>query len=204
LPQRKRRRTRTSSRERILDASIAVFADDGYAGASTRALAAAAKVNIATLAYHFKGKEGLYRAAIARLYERLLALEPIMGFFEGPPRACVELLVRAIYRFMRDHQKEIRLLQRHVLDHGGLLPEPVRERYGPELFARARRLLGVIGVTPSANWRLDLQALAFIMARSAITDAKDLASFVPADRARNPHAAVEDHLCELAARVLSV
>src|SRR5215471_9035244 len=138
--QRKRRRTRASSRERILDASIAVFADEGYAGASTRALAAAAKVNIATLAYHFGGKEGLYRAAIARLYERLLRLEPAFAL-DGPPRARVEVLVRLIYRFMREHRKEIRLLQRHVLDHGGLLPKPVRERYGPELFARAEGVL---------------------------------------------------------------
>jgi AcrR family transcriptional regulator len=198
---RKKTRQRESSRERILDASIAVFADRGYAGASTRALAAAAKVNIATLAYHFGGKEGLYRAAIARLYERVLALEPIVPS-EGPPAARVELLVRIIYRFMRAHTKEIRLLQRHVLDHGGLLPKPVRERYGPELFARADGLLGALGVTPGPSWRLDLQALTFVMARSAITDAKDLEAFVP--RGRDPHEAVEDHLTSLAAKVLGL
>jgi AcrR family transcriptional regulator len=197
------KRPRDNSRERILAVSIGLFADHGYAGTSTRAVAAAAKVNIATLAYHFGGKEGLYRAAIARLYERILELTPVVPS-EGTPRARVELVVRLIYRFMREHRKEIRLLQRHVLDHGGLLPKPVRERYGPELVARGASLFASLGVPLGPNWRLDMQALSFILARSAITDAKDLALFVPEGRARDPHLAVEDQLCELAARVLGV
>src|SRR5512146_1360938 len=52
---------------RILDAAIEVFAAEGYEGASTRALADRAKVNLPAIQYYFGSKEGLYRAAIGQI-----------------------------------------------------------------------------------------------------------------------------------------
>lgn len=52
---------------RILDAAIEVFAAAGYEGASTRALADRAKVNLPAIQYYFGSKEGLYRAAIGQI-----------------------------------------------------------------------------------------------------------------------------------------
>ena len=54
------------TRRRILETAIEVFGRKGYEGASTRELAAAAGVNLPAIQYYFGGKEGLYRAAIAR------------------------------------------------------------------------------------------------------------------------------------------
>jgi TetR/AcrR family transcriptional regulator, regulator of cefoperazone and chloramphenicol sensitivity len=52
---------------RILEAAIEVFAAEGYDGASTRALAERAKVNLPAIQYYFGSKEGLYRAAIGQI-----------------------------------------------------------------------------------------------------------------------------------------
>jgi AcrR family transcriptional regulator len=52
---------------RILEAAIEVFAEEGYDGASTRALAERAKVNLPAIQYYFGSKEGLYRAAIGEI-----------------------------------------------------------------------------------------------------------------------------------------
>ncbi|HEV8267367.1 MAG TPA: helix-turn-helix domain-containing protein [Thermoanaerobaculia bacterium] len=52
------------TRAAILAAARELFARHGYAGASTRALAARAGVNVATLRYHFGNKEALWRAAL--------------------------------------------------------------------------------------------------------------------------------------------
>jgi TetR/AcrR family transcriptional regulator, regulator of cefoperazone and chloramphenicol sensitivity len=52
---------------RILDAAIAMFADEGYEGASTRMLAERAAVNLPAIQYYFGSKEGLYRAAIEHI-----------------------------------------------------------------------------------------------------------------------------------------
>jgi AcrR family transcriptional regulator len=52
---------------RILEAAIEVFAAEGYDGASTRALADRAKVNLPAIQYYFGSKQGLYRAAIGQI-----------------------------------------------------------------------------------------------------------------------------------------
>jgi AcrR family transcriptional regulator len=52
------------TRREILRAAGEAFAASGFAGATTRAVAARAGVNVATLHYHFGSKEGLYRAVL--------------------------------------------------------------------------------------------------------------------------------------------
>ena len=50
------------SRQRIIEAALEVFGHYGFEGASTRALADRAGVNLAAIPYYFGSKEGLYRA----------------------------------------------------------------------------------------------------------------------------------------------
>jgi len=57
----------------ILDAAEAVFADSGFDGATTRAIAEAAGVNPALIHYHFKSKEQLFEAVFARRSEEINA-----------------------------------------------------------------------------------------------------------------------------------
>ena len=52
------------TRQRILKAAAVVFAEKGYARATTRALAAAAGVNEVTLFRHFGNKQNLFAAVI--------------------------------------------------------------------------------------------------------------------------------------------
>lgn len=50
------------ARNRLLDAALALFAEKGYAKTSTREIAQAAQINIASISYYFGDKEGLYKA----------------------------------------------------------------------------------------------------------------------------------------------
>lgn len=50
------------TRERILAAGMQSFASEGYGGATTRMIAAAAGVTLPAIAYHYGNKEGLHRA----------------------------------------------------------------------------------------------------------------------------------------------
>ena len=52
------------TRQRILEAAAQVFAEKGYARATTRVLAAAAGVNEVTLFRHFGSKQNLFAAVI--------------------------------------------------------------------------------------------------------------------------------------------
>src|SRR5262245_14059008 len=75
------------TRNRILTVAERLFAAHGFNGVSMRDLAAAAKVPLALISYHFGPKKALYRALFARRYaaltaERLRRLDEI-----GTPRA---------------------------------------------------------------------------------------------------------------------
>jgi AcrR family transcriptional regulator len=52
------------TRQALIGAGLKLFGENGFAGTSTRQLAAAANANIGSIAYHFGSKEGL-RAACA-------------------------------------------------------------------------------------------------------------------------------------------
>lgn len=54
-----------ATRDRVLDAALKVFAERGFRGATTREIAAAAKVNEVTLFRHFKSKGALFSAALS-------------------------------------------------------------------------------------------------------------------------------------------
>jgi AcrR family transcriptional regulator len=88
-------KTLQDARQRLLRSGLQLFAHQGYSKTSTRELAEAAGVNVASISYYFGDKAGLYRAvfreplgppadAVAR-YECLgLTLrQALRGFFEG-------------------------------------------------------------------------------------------------------------------------
>jgi len=59
------------TRQRLIDAALAVFGEFGFDGASTRMLADRARANLAAIPYHFRSKEGLYRAAAQYIVDRV-------------------------------------------------------------------------------------------------------------------------------------
>lgn len=61
-------------RERIIEAALRCFGEDGYLGASTRRIAQEAGVNPPAIQYYFDGKEGLYRACGDHVVARFRAV----------------------------------------------------------------------------------------------------------------------------------
>jgi TetR/AcrR family transcriptional regulator, regulator of cefoperazone and chloramphenicol sensitivity len=68
----------------LIEAALALFGRKGFDATSTRELAAAAGVNVALIAYHFGGKDGLRVAVVAEVARRLVAVA-------GPPSVPVGL-----------------------------------------------------------------------------------------------------------------
>ncbi|PIE24394.1 MAG: hypothetical protein CSA62_03700 [Planctomycetota bacterium] len=94
-------------RKRLVEAAIASFSERGFEGASTRLIAERAEANQALISYHFAGKEGLYRAAMRHIGERLRekmrpayeAAQADLSRFEASaevPQALVEEIVEHI------------------------------------------------------------------------------------------------------------
>lgn len=62
------------TRRALVHAALRLFGTKGFDGTSTRDIAAAAKANIGSIAYHFGGKEGLRAACAAFIVETIQSI----------------------------------------------------------------------------------------------------------------------------------
>jgi AcrR family transcriptional regulator len=83
---RSRRLSATDRQSSIIEAAVAVFAEHGYAAATTQQIAAAANVSSGLLYRHFPSKRALYRAMLRNLireqnrnHEQITGPEPSAG-----------------------------------------------------------------------------------------------------------------------------
>lgn len=106
-----------ATRERILSAAIDFMEREGTAKATTRAIAAEAGVNIASINYYFRSKEALVEAALAVTWDN--AMEHLRSFLETEPwepRACL----RALAAFLKEGAGNYPTLTRaNLFDAGG-------------------------------------------------------------------------------------
>lgn len=90
------------TRAALAAAALRLFGDKGFEATSTREIAAEAGVNIAMIAYHFGGKEGLRAACADFVGERLRQLFAAAGEMrvetEAEARAALRALARALIR----------------------------------------------------------------------------------------------------------
>jgi AcrR family transcriptional regulator len=185
-----------TTRERILEAAGRLFSEQGFDGTSTRQVGAAAEANIGTIAYHFGGKEGLYNAVLARMYERVLELR-LPEDLSGPPEARVRAVMAAVWAFCRSERPAVRLLLRHVLERGSL-PVTVRDQWGALALARAIEIQTALGIEDLADRRLALLSLNHLLARYCVSSAQDLEPFIEGEWEE----AVARHLGDVAVALL--
>ncbi|MBI1218273.1 MAG: DUF1956 domain-containing protein [Rhodobacteraceae bacterium] len=104
MPDTSRATDRNPTRAALVEAALHLFGRKGYDAASTREIAAHAGANIAAIAYHFGGKEGLRLAcveAISAQMGQVMALDAL-----PPPttpdaaRQRLESVIRQVARFM--------------------------------------------------------------------------------------------------------
>jgi AcrR family transcriptional regulator len=176
------------TRRRLLEAALALFAARGFAGTSTRELAARARVNPAMLSHYFGGKQGLHDAAVDEVYRRLAArvLPLVAGERRRPDLGA---LLGAIYDAGRAERDGVRLLMRQVLDHGRLGRHAEEVYYLPGTRRYAAHLARAFDVPP-ARARLALVTLMFLVTRFVLQDDASLRAALGATSARTSRAAV--------------
>jgi TetR/AcrR family transcriptional regulator len=187
-----------STQEHILQTAPAVFAAHGFTGASTRVLANAAGVNIATLAYHFGNKQGLYDAVLDQVYVNIIDKLQIAAEGETPAERVRSLIFR-LYAVTREQRDGIRVLLRHVMTEGNL-PAQVVTKWSTKTLQKVTEVLNLLDLPQDTDHRLALLSLNHLLARYAVTDPKDLTAFVDGD----PDHAVPEHLSQLAVKLLDL
>jgi AcrR family transcriptional regulator len=174
--------TGPETRERILDVATPLFSEHGFAGTSTRMVADAARINVATLAYHFGDKEGLYSEVVQRLHRDLAATIPIT-MPAGTPAESLRAILNTAWQFAKQRRTLVRLLLRHVLDQGAH-PKVVAERWTNDLFDKGDQL--ILWFRPDLDpvqRRLVIWSLQHLIVRFVIEDESQLRQSIgnPAD-----------------------
>lgn len=95
------------TRERILDAATEIFADQGYTGATTRAIAARAGVNEVTLFRHFGSKRSLFQAMVERNSALPLLEKALQSELTGDLRRDLTTIATSILTMMIQRHREI-------------------------------------------------------------------------------------------------
>ena len=67
-PTRKQQKRSIVTQQKLLDAAIEAFSENGFKGTSTRDIAERAGVHHPLITYHFKNKDQLWRAATDRVF----------------------------------------------------------------------------------------------------------------------------------------
>jgi len=167
--QRRRPGTRDAAgaRDAILDAALREFAARGLAGARMDALARDAGVAKGLVFHHFGSKEGLWKAALERIYALLRAGQDADAFGALDPAEGMRRLARGTFRLFRAHPEIVALMNEenlHRARHVRAMPR-IRALYNP-LFATIEDLLA--RGRAAGAFRADVDATALYIALAGL------------------------------------
>jgi AcrR family transcriptional regulator len=125
-------------RERLLAGAVACLQEKGYARTTARDLVAASGTNLASIGYHFGGKDALLNEAIAAVFDQWIERVE-RSLFDTEPATPREMLERAMVALV-DVFAEIRpQLILCVEGYPAALRAPVLREKLAEAYARCRR-----------------------------------------------------------------
>ncbi len=187
------------TRAAIIAAAVSTFSANGFSAVSTRSLASAAGVNVATLSYHFGSKQGVYEAAVEHVYDQIRAEAALLA-----PKIALATRreqVAAVVDFSRRERDSVRLLTREVLDNGRLMPATEQGHFLPNIVSHSALLAELVGV-PVLRARALLVSGGFLLSRFAIQDDDSLCAALGLESTSQVRDAVIDVLYSLATSML--
>ena len=100
-PPRKQQHRSIRTKQKLLDAALDAFSENGFQGTSTRNIAERAGVHHPLITYHFKNKEELWRAAADRIFTEFnAALAAAAQAQAGEcPKARMSSMIRAYVHY---------------------------------------------------------------------------------------------------------
>jgi AcrR family transcriptional regulator len=147
------------ARTRLLDAALALFAEQGFAKTSTREIALAAQVNISAISYYFGNKQGLYQA----LFEDPRINPPCTMSSHASLSDRIGHLLRTMTEQLKQGdmaKQSVKLFMREMLAPTGLWQAEIQNNIKPAHLGLVDALCRHLGVTADD----DIHRLAFSIA----------------------------------------
>ncbi|AWB35305.1 TetR family transcriptional regulator [Orrella marina] len=109
---------KVSTRDRILQAAVDVFAKYGLAGGSVDKISKAANSHDRMIYYYFGNKEGLFVAVLEEIYRRFNVAECQIEIIPDDPLASLKRMIHFIIHYFRDHPEFVTILNSENLQRG--------------------------------------------------------------------------------------
>ncbi|WP_338770816.1 CerR family C-terminal domain-containing protein [Massilia sp. METH4] len=133
-----------ATRQQLLDVAGQVFAEKGYADATSKEICTRAGTNIAAVNYHFGGRDPLYEAVLVEAHQHLVTLEEMQhaAAMDGTPLEKLRVILGGIVRraTSRDAHWGTRVVIRELLSPTAFAPTLVHRAIEP----KARVMLGIV------------------------------------------------------------
>jgi len=100
-PARKQQQRSLKTKQKLLDAAIEAFSENGFKGTSTRDIAERAGVHHPLITYHFKNKEELWRSAAEQIFSKFNASmgQALQESMSESPRTRMVQMIRTYVRY---------------------------------------------------------------------------------------------------------
>ncbi|MDZ7891690.1 MAG: CerR family C-terminal domain-containing protein [Rhodoferax sp.] len=150
------------ARNRLLDAALQLFAEQGFAKTSIREIAQAAQTNVASISYYFGDKAGLYRAVFSdpRTNPPVPpeALEGANVTLEEAIRGLLSSFLEPLKQGHIAQQRYMKLCFREMLEPTGAWQHEIDANIAPAHMALTRGLCRHVGLAEADD---DIHRLAF-------------------------------------------
>jgi AcrR family transcriptional regulator len=150
------------ARNRLLDAALERFAENGYAKTSIREIAQSAQANVAAISYYFGDKAGLYRAVFSDpRCNPPVPTETLEGSDVPLDQAIKGLLASFLEPLKQGHVRQrqhMKLYFREMLEPTGAWQQEIESNIAPAHLALTRALCRHMGVAEADD---DIHRLAF-------------------------------------------
>ena len=135
------------SREEILRAAMAEFAENGFGGARIEAIAERAGVNKKLIYYYFAAKDELFVAVLEQTYADIRAAEQALHLEASDPAQAIRTLIAFTWQHYLAHPEFLALLNSENMHRAGHLKRSgrIRQMNSPlietlaEIVARGQR-----------------------------------------------------------------
>ncbi|MGW6497781.1 TetR family transcriptional regulator C-terminal domain-containing protein [Nonomuraea angiospora] len=125
-------------RERLLAGAVSCLQEKGYARTTARDLVAASGTNLASIGYHFGGKDALLNEALAEFFDQWIA-EVERAMFSLEPGSAREMLERAMTELVGRFEELRPQLVVFVEGYPAALREAALRQRLAESYARCRQ-----------------------------------------------------------------
>ena len=152
---RKQQQRSLRTKQKLLDAALEAFSENGFKGTSTRDIAERAGVHHPLITYHFKNKDTLWRAAVTYVFHEFSAalIDAQEKHAKDCPKTRMATMIRIYVHYAASHPALHKIILQESSYPSSRL-EWLSENYLQPISAGASKYIVELqekGVTPSGN-----------------------------------------------------